>query len=316
MNKVLSLLCFGLTVILFNGCGHSTTEHMEATKIDVQGHRGCRGLKPENSLPAFEHALELGVTTLELDVVITADSQVVVSHEPFLSHEICSDTSGKRITEAQDKSFNIYKMTYEQLQQFDCGLQPHPRFPNQEKLAVTKPLLRTVIEQANAKAKELNRPLPYFNIETKCTPAGDTIFHPTPGIFTDLLVSVMMETGITERATLQSFDVRTLHYAHQHYPDIQLVLLVENKLGTKANLAELGFTPAVYSCDYNLLTEKDVVELQQQSMQVIPWTVNDTTDMSRLLDWGVDGIITDYPDRLMNLLAKRENYAVLHSVVN
>jgi glycerophosphoryl diester phosphodiesterase len=270
-------------------------------EIDVQGHRGCRGLMPENSIPGFLKALELGVTTLELDVVITQDSKVVVSHEPFLSHEICSDTTGNRIQEADAQSFNIYNLTYNQLQQFDCGLQHHPRFPEQQKLPTTKPLLTDVIKAAETYCLHNGRPLPYYNIETKCTPQGDGVFHPGPERFTRLLLDVVASTNIKERFILQSFDVRTLRYAKQIDTTFITALLVENQDGIEANLAMLGFTPSIYSCDYTLLQPGEVETLQNRGMLVIPWTVNDPKDMEHLLEEGVDGIITDYPDRLLKI---------------
>src|ERR1700754_3858617 len=121
------------------------TEKVGLPSFDKEGHRGCRGLMPENTIPAMMKALELGVTTLEMDAVITADNQVVLSHEPFFNHEITTKPDGKLVTAQEEKSLNIYKMTYAQTQQYDVGLRPHPRFPQQQKLKATKPLLKEVI---------------------------------------------------------------------------------------------------------------------------------------------------------------------------
>jgi glycerophosphoryl diester phosphodiesterase len=279
---------------------------MNKRMIDVQGHRGCRGLQPENTIPAFEKALKLGVSTLELDVVITADGAVVVSHEPFLSHEICSDTNGERISEDAERTFNIYQMTFTELQQYDCGLQDHPRFPDQEKTPVTKPKLEDVIRHSDSLAIALNRPLAFYNIETKSTPKGDSIYHPLPAEFTNKLVEVIKRTNSTDRVTIQSFDVRTLQHAHINYPNIRLVLLVENNESIDVNLEKLGFTPDIYSCDYTLLNQEGIQSLQEKNIQVVPWTVNEVEDMKSLLNLGVDGIITDYPNRLMTLLKEDE----------
>ncbi len=306
MNTIQSLFTFALSASLLVGCGQSTEQHMDKRMIDVQGHRGCRGLQPENTIPAFKKALELGVSTLELDVVITADGEVILSHEPFLSHEICSDTNGIRISEKNERTFNIYQMTFAELQAYDCGLQDHPRFPNQEKILVTKPRLEDVIHYSDSLADVLKRPLPFYNIETKSTPEGDSIYHPLPAEFTDKLIEVIERTNSSERVTIQSFDVRTLQHAHVNYPDIKLVLLVENKETIDANLEKLGFTPEVYSCDFTLLNKETVQSLQEKNIQVIPWTVNEVKDMKNLLNWGVDGIITDYPDKLIPLLKRDE----------
>lgn len=306
MKTIQSLLIIAISASILAGCGTSTKKNMNKRTIDAQGHRGCRGLMPENTIPAFEKALKLGVSTLELDVVITADGEVVLSHEPFLSHEICSDTNDNRITIEKERSFNIYQMTYEELQQYDCGLQPHPRFPSQQKMAATKPRLEDVIRHSDSQALAFNRPLPFYNIETKSSPERDSIYHPLPAEFTDLLVEVIERTNCIKRVTIQSFDVRTLQHAHVKYPDIKLVILVENNESIDANLDKLGFMPEVYSCDFSLLNQEDVQYLQEKNIQVIPWTVNETEDMNTLLSWGVDGIITDYPDRLMPLLKDEE----------
>ena len=103
-----------------------------SSSLDIQGHRGCRGLLPENTIPAFLKAIELGATTLELDVVISKDKQVVVSHDPYLSHMICLNAKGEAISEEEEKEYNLYKMSYAEIAQCDCGSQPHPGFPEQE----------------------------------------------------------------------------------------------------------------------------------------------------------------------------------------
>jgi glycerophosphoryl diester phosphodiesterase len=124
-------------------------------KFDLQGHRGARGLMPENTIPAFLEALNYGVTTLELDVVITKDGEVLVSHEPYMSHEMCLKPTGETISAEEAAKYNIYKMTYAETQQFDCGMKPHPRFPEQKKIKATKPLLRNVVAASRRSHQEL-----------------------------------------------------------------------------------------------------------------------------------------------------------------
>ena len=272
------------------------------TTFDWQGHRGARGLLPENTIPAFRKALDLGVTTLELDVVVSKDKQVVVSHEPFFSADICTDQSGKPITKGDEKSRNLYTYTYAEIQAFDCGSRGNPRFPEQQKQKVSKPLLGEVIRSMEAYRREKNLPAFGYNIEIKSTPAGDNVYHPGVAEFSDLVHRVITEQLPPDRFTLQCFDFRVLRYWHEKYPAVTLVALVENLRGPEKNLAELGFTPAVYSPYYQLLTGKDAVDnLHRLGMKVIPWTVNDPEDMRRLRAWGVDGIITDYPDRIKGL---------------
>ena len=270
--------------------------------IDVQGHRGCRGLMPENTVPAFIKALELGVATLEMDVVITKDQQVLLSHDPFLSHQICYGPNGEKITEENEKSYNLYQMTYEEISQCDCGSKELVGFPEQRKMVVHKPLLSQVIDSVEYYLRTHALPPVYYNIETKTLPEGDNTFHPEPGPFVDLLVKVLKEKDVLDRSIIQSFDVRTLQYAKRVYPSIRLALLVANKDTPEENIEKLGFVPNIYSPYYLLVNEKLVSYAHQQKMQVIPWTVNKPAEIKRLISLGVDGIITDYPDRAMMVI--------------
>ncbi len=286
-------------------CSENETKHsteVEKTnstkKLDFQGHRGSRGLLPENTIPAFLKALDLGVTTLEMDVVITKDHKVILSHEPWFSHEIALDPEGNTISEEEERSHRIFDMEYSETQGYDVGSKPHPRFPDQEKMRVAKPLLSEVIAKAEEHAKNASRSLPFYNIETKSLPVGDSIFHPKPEEFVDLLVSVVKNAGVADRTIIQSFDVRTLQVAHQKYPELKLALLVENSESPEENLRVLGFTPDIYSPDFTLVNKELIAFARQKEMQVIPWTVNEREEMNELIEMGVDGLITDYPDRL------------------
>ncbi len=287
---------------------HNKQASMESNKVpltpgsfDFQGHRGCRGLLPENTIPAFLQALDLGVSTLEMDVVITSDSKVILSHEPWFSGEICLDPQGNAISSDQEKSHLIYKMTYEESKAFDCGSIGHPNFPDQRALSASKPLLSDVIAQAEKYAKDTGRELPFYNIETKSTPEGDGLYHPTPDVFAQLLVDEVMKAGIASRTTIQSFDPRTLQYLHGKYPELRLALLIENGYSPEENLANLGFTPHIYSPYYMLVDTALVAFCKSKEMALIPWTVNDAQTMLDLMELGVDGLISDYPDRFPSL---------------
>ncbi|WP_394758216.1 glycerophosphodiester phosphodiesterase family protein [Flavobacterium sp.] len=271
--------------------------------FDIQGHRGCRGLLPENSIEAMKKAIEIGVTTLELDVVISADNQVLLSHEPFLSHEICLDTNGNEITEANEKSYNLYKIKYNEIKKCDCGSKIHPRFLTQTKIKTYKPLLSEVIDSVEnyIKRKYPSKTI-YYNIETKSAKEGDGIFHPKPKEFVDLLLKVLYDRKILNRVFIQSFDVRTLQYLHKIKAKVKTVLLVENTLSVQENLKLLGFKPNVYSPEFILLKKENVQYLHKKKIKVIPWTVNQISDMKQLIDLKVDGLISDYPDRYFELL--------------
>ncbi len=266
-------------------------------KFDIQGHRGARGLRPENTIPAFLMALDSGVNTIELDLAVTKDGQLVVSHEPWMSASICSDPSGKSFDEKSEMKNNIHQMTYEQVKQWDCGSKGNPNFPQQMKMSVSKPLLSDVIVAVENHIKNFTRYEVDYNIEIKSLPEGDGKFHPKPEEFSDLVFNLVDQYLPLDRIVIQSFDFRVLKYWHEKYPEVRLAALVENKKSVDENLADLGFTPSIYSPDFNLLTKKVVKELHERKMRVIPWTVNEPAGMLSLKGMDVDGFITDYPDR-------------------
>lgn len=263
--------------------------------LDIQGHRGARGVLPENTIPAFIFALDQGVTTLELDVVITKDKQVLVSHEPWMSAEICLDANGEELQ--GDKELNIYEMTYDQVQSYNCGSKVHKRFPSQEKVEVSKPLLSDVIKASERHIKSYTQFEVDYNIEIKSSTKGDGKYHPSVQEFSDLVYDLIDQYLPMERVVIQSFDFRVLKYWHKKYPDVRLAALVENIKSIDTNLANLGFRPTIYSPAHELLSKKKIENLHSRGIKVIPWTVNDTTTMQKLVEWKVDGLITDYPNR-------------------
>jgi len=266
-------------------------------KFDIQGHRGARGLRPENTVPAFLLALDSGVNTIELDLAVTKDGQLVVSHEPWMSASICSDPAGKSFDEKSERKNNIYRMTYEQVQQWDCGSKGNRNFPQQAKMSATKPLLSEVIVAVENHIKSFTRYEVDYNIEIKSMPEGDNKFHPKPDAFSDMVFNLVDQYLPLDRVVIQSFDFRVLKYWHEKYPEVRLAALVENKKSVDENLADLGFTPSIYSPYYKTVTKENVKELHVKKVRVIPWTVNEPGDMLSLKGMDVDGFITDYPDR-------------------
>lgn len=266
--------------------------------MQVHGHRGCRGLFPENTLEAFQKALELGVDTLELDVCISQDLQVVVSHEPWFNHEISTQPDGSAITEENELYFKLYEMPYAAIKAFDCGLKKHPRFPYQKKIAAHKPLLKEVIDFAEEVSKKTIR----YNIEIKYTTQGKQILHPDLISFSNLLLHLIEEKNIQDRTIVQCFEAEVLNFIHATKPQQTLSYLVEELGSASEHLKKLSFTPHVYSPDYTLLTPEEISFCHQKNMLVIPWTINEKEDMKRMISMGVDGIISDYPDVLIALL--------------
>jgi len=186
------------------------TDTFGQQKIDVQAHRGGMSLMPENTIEAMLNSVKLGVKTLELDVVISGDGKVVVSHDGYMSSDFMRKPDGTDIPKSEERSISLYKMTYDSISRFDAGSKPHPRFPGQLKMKVPKPLLGDLIDSVEAYVKRNKLRPVYYNIETKLSPAGDGIYNPKPEQFVKIMMEVVNARAIKERLTIQSFDVRTL----------------------------------------------------------------------------------------------------------
>lgn len=286
------ILCFAFMV-----CSFVTQAQSYIPRFDIQGHRGARGLRPENTIPAFLLALDSGVTTLELDLAITKDQKVMVSHEPWMSASICKTPEGSAFDSKDERKYNIYKMTYDQVRHWDCGSKGNNSFPQQQKMTTSKPLLSDVIVAAENHIKSYTRYEVDYNIELKSSPEGDNKFHPSPQVFSDLVYKLIDEYLPWDRVVIQCFDFRVLRYWHEKYPDVRLSAVVDNKKTIEENLDDLGFMPSIYSPHFKLLTKEDVKWLHDKKIRVIPWTVNEPNDMLSLKGMNVDGFITDYPDR-------------------
>src|SRR5258706_6064845 len=193
-------------------------------------------------------------------------------------------------------------MTYAEVRQYDVGLKPHPLFPQQQKMHVVKPLLKDVIDSVEAYTSSHKKHSVFYNIETKCSPGGDDIYHPKPAEFVELLMNVIKEKKIETRVIIQSFDIRSLQYLHEHYPSIKTALLIEDfdKQPFAQQLNALGFIPTIYCPEYSLVTTLLVKQCHDTGIKLIPWTVNDKTEINKLKKMGVDGIITDYPNLFNN----------------
>jgi glycerophosphoryl diester phosphodiesterase len=306
-TRLLLLCC--LCGVTLAGCAGATKPDIRSNTrmpsiqkpFDLQGHRGARGLMPENSIPGFIRALELGVDTLEMDVVINAEGHVVVSHEPWMLAAICSHPDGRPVAEDEQLSLNIYKMDDVELASYDCGSRQHPNFPRQQTLKTSKPLLSDVFI-AVQKFREVHQlPIVRFNIEIKSRPEFDGIFHPPVDEFARALHQVIKDFELLDRSSIQSFDPRALEAIHRIDPAAATVWLISNADSLAVNLAKLSFKPTIYSPDYRLVTPELIEQLREHDIQLIPWTVNEPDTMRQLMEWGVDGLITDYPDIAIGL---------------
>lgn len=298
------------------------TQLYSSQSFDKQAHRGGKSLYPENTIPAMKNALKMNITTLEMDLAITKDKKVILSHDAFLSPELVTKPDGTYIPKDSGFYYKIYEMPYTKIKTFDVGLKKLSNYPDQKKMKAQKPLFSDVIDACEAFARELKRPLPFYNIETKTRPFSDNIFHPEPKEFVDLMMKIIVEKKIQDRVIIQSFDPRTLEILHKEYPKIMTALLVEKvddkKLaqqqayfknipvekfkmypdhlsGVAGDMKFLSFTPTIYSPEHNLVTPQLVQECHALGMKVIPWTVNTKERLKELKDMGIDGVISDDP---------------------
>lgn len=285
--------------------------------LDLQGHRGARGLRPENTLPAFARALEIGVTTLELDVGVSRDGAVVVSHDPVLSPLKCADTVPAA---PGDPTFPyvgkpLAELDLAQVQTIDCGTR-RPKDPDHDPFVADQlpvpgtwmPTLAEVFELVDRYATDDVR----FNIETKVRPA-----HPElttdPETFTARVAEVVEEYRMAGRSTLQSFDWRTLLWAARLAPEMARAALVDRRtlapgspwlagrdladFGGDVSAAAVAVGATVLSPDYVVLDDDMMAAARRRDLPVVTWTVNEPEEITRLAGVGVDGIITDFPDR-------------------
>ena len=299
---------------------------LPAAAFDLQGHRGARGLRPENTLAAFSFALATGVTTLETDLAITKDGLLVISHDPYLTPDLVRTPDGAWLA---GRGPPIHSLTLAELKRYDIGrVDPASayarQFPEQRAVDGERfPALAEVFALARSSGRAVR-----LNIETKITPdgAGDTVDAET---FARLTVEAIRKAGLSGQATIQSFDWRTLVAAKKLAPEIETVCLTietesNDTIRRRANAASpwlAGFdlrdhdgslprTVKAAGCGlwspfWRNVTAANVSESHKLGLTVLPWTVNDPQDMARLIDLGVDGLITDYPDRARRVMAEK-----------
>lgn len=270
-----------------------------------QGHRGCRGLYPENTLVAFENALKMGIQVMEMDVCLSADGQVVVSHEPYMNALYASFPDGNPVKKEDQSKLNLYQMPYSEIKQFDVGQRGNQLFPEQQKIPQYKPLLSEVLTLVEAYRKKTGKQI-YYNIEIKSEKEEYGISQPkTVEEFSQKVVDVIRAQVDHRYVILQSFDFQVLKYWHKSidsglFPPVLLSALVSSK-SPENTVKELGFQPDIYSSNYTSVDEKVVKYCHEKKIKVVPWTVNEVEQMIKLIKLKVDGIITDYPNRALTI---------------
>ena len=266
-------------------------------KIDVQAHRGGAGLMPENTIPAMQHAIDLGVNTLEFDLQLSADGQVVVSHDSYFHPRYSTRPDGTLIQESDPKEY-LYTMPYDSIARYDVGLRPVKRWPDQVKLAVSKPLASELIDFAECYAK---KPVGY-NIEIKSWPGeGEGTLWPDYKVFCDTCIPLLLSKNLGRRLIVQCFDTRALNYMHAKWPKLILSYLTEGDEGGDIEklLGKLDFVPQWWSPESSVVTPENVAWCHKHGIGVVPWTVDDPDEMRRLVECGVEAIISNYPDILI-----------------
>ncbi len=263
-------------------------------KIEIHGHRGFRGLYPENTLTAFKAAANAGVDYIELDVIISKDSQIVVSHDPWFNSKICTAPDKKKVKKCSQG--NLHVMSYAEIKKYDCGKRGNKKFPKQLKTEAYKPLLGEVIETLERYTKENNLPPIQYNIEIKSNALGDGKYHFDPKITAALVENLIHQFNFDDRILIQSFDVRSLKAIHALNPSLKIGLLVANLHSVEVNIRRLGFTPSYYNPAAPICNSKTIEQAHKMGCKVIVWTVNSEKEIKRWMLLKADGIITDYPD--------------------
>lgn len=274
-----------------------------AQTIDIGGNRGFRGMYPENSIQAFTRAVKIGVNTIEMDVVISKDNKVVVSHELTIDENICSKPDGTPMTEADKGKYKIYEMNYDEIKKFDCGSRGNSRFTDQVKASAYRPLLTEVIDAVEKYIKDNNLPPVTYNIQIVSSKKGDEVMHPEPPQFSKAVYDIAKAKGVLAHTLFSSFDMRILQELHKADGSTMTALLSDKSTDDlETNLKDLHFNPTVYSPTFLLVTKAMVAKCHALGIKLIAWTPNEITKMTALKALGVDGIITDYPDRAIKAL--------------
>jgi len=251
----------------------------------VHGHRGARAIYPENTIPAFTYAIEAGADALEMDLAVTKDNVLVVSHDPYINPEIC--------TGPHPGAF-IRKLTLAELREYDCGALKNPRFPRQQTAPGARiPTLEEVLGLASRRSFQ-------FDIEIKSFPDQPEL-TPTPEVFARLLLEEIRAHRLETRVVVQSFDFRVLHAMKRLAPEIRLAALWEGDAQPFESIARAAEADII-SPEFKLVTAGQVRAAHVHNLDVVPWTANTAEDWQRLIDAGVDGIITDDPAALIAYL--------------
>lgn len=258
-------------------------------RILVHGHRGARARRPENTLPAFEYAIAQGVDALEMDMAVTKDNVIVISHDPILEPPVCTGPAPKAV---------IHQLTLAEVRQWDCGAVRNPRFDTQQTIPGTRmPTLDDVFKLASRGSFD-------YNIETKSFPDHPE-YTPAPEEFSRMVLEKIRAYGLENRVILQSFDFRTLVAMRQLAPKIRLSALIEKDSRDFTAVSAAAANAEIVSPEFHLVTPEKVAAAHRAGLQVVPWTADAPADWDSLIAAKVDAIITDDPAMLIAYLKSK-----------
>src|SRR5579872_4569519 len=260
-----------------------------AANVLVHGHRGARAMRPENTIPAFRYAIDAGVDALEMDMAVTRDNVIVISHDPILEPPVCNGPKPRAV---------IHELTLDEVRQWDCGAVRNPNFPKQTPVPGTRmPTLDDVLSLSTLGTFE-------YNIETKSF-ADKPEYTPSPEEFVRLFLAEVAKHHLEKRVMLQSFDFRTLVACEKLSPNLRRVALTEADPRDFVTIAAEGGHAHIISPNYSLVTPEKVAAAHRAGLQVVPWTVNKPADWDRMIEADVDAIISDDPAALIAYLKQK-----------
>lgn len=290
------------TVVVKGIFGRQSTFEVDLTDyVDVQAHRGGAGLMPENTLEAMIAAVDLGVNTLELDLVLSEDGKVVVSHDLYFHSRYSIRPDGSLVMKEEPREW-LYNMSYEDIRKYDVGSRVTDVWPDKACFPAVKPLAGELIDSVESYTRKHSLSPMRYNIEVKSKAgSGEGVEWPDYKVLSDACLEVLLGKQLGDRLVVQCFDPRALNYMHSKYPEVKYSYLVgEEAADLDAALAILDFTPAWLSPHHSLTDEALVKMCHEKGMRIVPWTVDKVEDIEKMLSLGVDAIISNYPDRVLS----------------
>lgn len=290
-----------LLLVVLSACSASRHQTIPSNfpAFYKEGHRGTRGLMPENTIPAMIKAIEVGANVIEVDVYITKDGEVLIAHDPYINPNISLLPGGREVPKDSAQQYIWHQMNYAEIRKIDVGMKHYAAFPKQQKIPAWMPLLGELIDSVEAYTQQHQLPGVIYNIEIKSNPKYDGKYQPAPAVIVKKVMEVVQTKKIGKRFYIQSFDIRQLQETRKQYPHVTIGFLTDAKnTSVETQLQQIGFVPDIYSPHYKLVTPEIVAACKKQGMKLVPWTVNTAEEIQTLKSLGVNGIITDYPDLL------------------